>query len=472
MAYYLAIDLGTTGCRSILFDEQLNNLSQAYEEYGLITPAPTWVEQDAELWWTLTKKTMVQALAQAGVDGKVVDGISISSQGITIVPVDGQFTPLCNAHSWLDVRGEAEAKQIENDYTREGVFTLTGKNPLPAYSLPKLLWIRKYMPDVWAKADKFLMPLDFLTAKLCGRAVTDHSMASGTLLYDLEKGAWSQEILNRYGIDEKLLPEIVWSGEKAGTLLPSVAKELGMREDCVVAVGAQDQKCAALGAGLKEGVVTVSLGTAGAVTKLWTKYHAKDNQAVAWCGYTQSGYWVTEGVIETAGVCLRYTRDLFYPHDSYKIIDEEAAEAIEKESHLLFYPLLGANKGAFIGMNLGTTRGEYAAAVMQGVAFEVRRTLRKMNAYADVDTLVLFGGGAKGDLWCQILADATGMKILVPKTAEAAGAGAALLAAKACGKELPSLTYTRTYQPLEGKRAYYARKYEKYEKLSKTILEE
>ncbi len=464
MAYYLAIDLGTTGCRSILFDEQLNNLASAYEEYGLITPKPTWVEQDAELWWTLTKKTMKQAIASAGLTGKEIDGISISSQGITILPVDEQLRPLCNAQSWLDVRGEAEAKQVEADYTAEGIFALTGKYPKPAYSLPKLLWIRKYAPEIWAKTYKFLMPLDFLTAKLCGNAVTDHSMASGTLMYDLQKGCWSKEILARYGIDEKFLPSLAWSGESAGSLLPDVAKELGMREDCIVAVGAQDQKCAALGAGLQEGSVTVSLGTAGAVTKLWKEYHAKENQAVAWCGYTEKGYWVTEGVIDTAGVCLRYTRDLLYPNASYDVINQEVEKAVERETELLFYPHLGSGKGGFLGIHLGTERGEYAAAVMQGVAFEIRNTLKRMDAYSNVESLILFGGGAKGNVWCQIIADATQMQILVPKTAEAAGAGAAMLAAKGCGKTLPSLSYAKSYRPNESKRAYYQRKYEKYEK--------
>ncbi len=462
MAYYLAIDLGTTGCRSILFDEQLNMLSQSYEEYGLITPKPTWVEQDAELWWALTQKTMRLAIVQAGISGKEVDGISISSQGITIVPVDERFTPLCNAQSWLDVRGEEEARKIEGDYTREGIFALTGKNPLPAYSLAKLLWIKKNQPETWKKAYKFLMPLDFLTAKLCGKAITDRSMASGTLMYDLEKGCWSKEILARYGIDEGLLPALAWSGEKAGTLLPEVASGLGLREDCVVAVGAQDQKCAALGAGLREDGVTVSLGTAGAITKFWKEYRAKENQSVAWCGYVEKEVWVTEGVIETAGVCLRYTRDLLYPNASYDIINQEVAQAIEKESNLLFVPYMGTSKGAFLGINLGTERGEYAAAVMQGVAFEIRRTLLKMEADS-VDTLMLFGGGAKSDVWCQIIADVTKRRILLPKTAEAAGAGAAILAAKGCGATLPKLSYIKEYTPSAKREQYYEKKYACYQ---------
>ncbi len=464
MKYYLAIDLGTTGCRSILFDEQLNDLSQAYEEYGLITPQANWVEQDAALWWTLTKKTIKGAIVKAGISGQEIEGISISSQGITVVPVDEDFNPLCNAQSWLDVRGEEETKQIERDYTKEGLFALTGKNPLPAYSLPKLLWIRKNQPEIWAKAYKFLMPLDFLTAKLCGRAITDHSMASGTLMYDLEKGVWSRDILTRYGIEEGRLPELAWSGQRAGTVLPAVAEELGLKEDCLVAVGAQDQKCAALGAGLKEGVITLSLGTAGAITKLWTEYKAKENQATPWCGYAEKGYWVSEGVIETAGVCLRYTRDLLYPNASYDLIDEEVEKAVEKGSELLFVPYLSTSNGCFSGMHLGTERGEYAAAVMQGVAFEIRRTLLKMQA-ENVDTLVLFGGGAKGDVWCQIIADSTGRQILVPKTAEAAGAGAAILAAKGCGRALPPLTYAKKYAPNGAMKDYYEKKFARYQLL-------
>ncbi len=469
MRYYLAIDLGTTGCRSILFDEQLNILSQAYEEYGLITPAPSWVEQDAELWWTLTKKTAKEAIAKSGIDGRDVDGISISSQGITVVPVDEGFTPLCNAQSWLDLRGVEEAAQIERDYTAAGIFQKTGKYPRPAYSLCKLLWLQKHEPTIWAKAYKFLMPLDFLTAKLCGNPVTDRSMASGTLLYDLENNRWSEEILARYGIDERILPSLAWSGERAGTLLPEVAKELGMREDCVVAVGAQDQKCAAKGAGLEKGTVTVSLGTAGAVTKLWEEYLAADHSQVAWCGYTDEGFWVTEGVISTAGVCLRYIRDLLFPGADYELINEESARAVEKESELLFFPFLSENKGSFQGMHLGTERGEYTAAVMQGVAFEIRRTLEKMGAYGSVDNVVLFGGGSKGALWCQIIADATGMTVKVPNTAEAASAGAAMLAAEGCGVTLPPLPLAKTYYPSPAKRAYYADKYARYQKLLEVL---
>ena len=125
MSIYLAIDLGTTGCRSILFDTKLRQLGAAYEEYGLITPRENWVEQDAELWWELTLRTAEKAIAQAGIDAKTIDGISISSQGITIVPVDEDWKPLCNAISWLDNRCEAELEQIRAHYSAETITATT-----------------------------------------------------------------------------------------------------------------------------------------------------------------------------------------------------------------------------------------------------------------------------------------------------------------------------------------------------------
>ena len=127
MAVYLAIDLGTTGCRSILFDENLNQIADCYLEYGLITDNENWVEQDANLWWELTLKTAKIVLAKSGIDPKEVSGISVSSQGITIVPVDENRTPLCNAISWLDKRPTKQVNRLKTSFNEQDVFALTGK---------------------------------------------------------------------------------------------------------------------------------------------------------------------------------------------------------------------------------------------------------------------------------------------------------------------------------------------------------
>lgn len=190
---YLAVDLGTTGCRSAVFDENFNILAYDYEEYGLITPKENYVEQDAELWWKLTLKTAKEAIEKCGISAESIKSISISSQGITIVPVDEKINPLSNALSWLDTRATEEAKEIELDLGAKNIYDLTGKNIDSVYTLPKILWLKKYKRGIYDNAHKLLMPLDFLIAKLTGKCITDHSMASGTLMYDVENRCWSKK---------------------------------------------------------------------------------------------------------------------------------------------------------------------------------------------------------------------------------------------------------------------------------------
>ena len=467
MSVYLAIDLGTTGCRSILFDTKLRQLGVAYEEYGLITPQENWVEQDAELWWELTLRTAEKAIAQSGIDAKTIDGISISSQGITIVPVDENWKPLCNALSWLDVRAEAETAQLEADLGNTFLFTHTGKPNNPCYTLPKMLWLMKNRQDLCRKAWKFLMPMDYLIGKFTGNCVTDHSMASGTLMYDIKNCCWSRQVLDRYGIDEDKLPKILWSGESAGTVLPAVAQKLGLRSDCVVAVGAQDQKCASLGAGLCDGTMTVSLGTAAAIIKLWSSPETETFTKVGWCGNVEKDTWVTEGVINTAGTCLRWVRDLMFPGESYDTINQEAQAARDAGNRVLFYPYLNGPsgpdfypdaQGCFYGVDLAAKRGNFALAVMEGVAYQLRIMLEAMDAYGNVKQLIFFGGGANSPLWCQLIADITGMDISVTENPEAAGAGAAMLAAQAAGTRLAPLSIGRVYKSAGG----YEEKYQHY----------
>ncbi len=442
MKYFIAIDLGTTGCRSMVFDESFRLLGSQYEEYGLIALQADWYEQDANLWWELSVSTMIAAMEKAKIDKKDVRSISISSQGISIVPVDENLTPLRTALSWMDSRAQDETEMLRSVWGDTAAFTLTGKHLLACYSLPKILWIKNNQPEIWAKTHKMLMPLDFLTAKLTGAVVTDPSMASGTLLYDIKGGVWHKETLDRFGIPQDMLAEIRPAGTSAGTLLPEAAARLGLPADCVVALGAQDQRCAALGAGLAPGTLTVSLGTAAAVCKLWDVCDTVGNTVVGWSPYVFPGTFVTEGVVGTAGAALRWLRDLMYPGIGYDVIDKEAAEARARGTDVIFHPYLSGDSfprynvpavGCFYGLSLASVRGDCANAVMEGVAFQIAEILGNMDPAGEVKKLILFGGGAKSKLWQQIFADATGMEIIVPKMAEAAGVGAAMLAGVGSG---------------------------------------
>ena len=228
---------------------------------------------------------------------------------------------------------------------------------------------------------------------------------------------------------------------------------------------------------LKQGVVTISLGTAGAICKYWDEVKTEQETRIGWSAYISEGSWVTEGVINTAAASLRWLRDVVFPGESYDVINEEAERAREHQENVMFYPYLSGatspdyypdSEGCFYGMNLGTTRGGLALAVMEGVAFQIRIILEAMKATEDVHTIVLFGGGAKSSIWSQIIADVTGMKIVVPETAEAAGAGAAVLAGLAAGEfkrnSLPSLNYKKVYEPGEREQEY-REKFERYRKI-------
>ncbi|MBR2344044.1 MAG: hypothetical protein IKA64_07315 [Clostridia bacterium] len=478
MSYFLAVDLGTTGCRSIIFDGGLNILASSYSEYALITPREMWVEQSSLDWWELTLRTAGEAIGLSGISPSEIKSIAISSQGITVVPVDENINPLCNALTWLDTRATAEAERISRDFG-ERIYKITGKEAKPDYTLPKLLWLREHEPEIFGRAYKFLLPSDFLVARLVGgRCVTDRSMASGTLMYDLARGEWSAEILEKYQIDIAKLPEVADATAPAGRVCPEVAQRLGLSPDCMVAVGAQDQKCAAYGVGLDMGIMTVSLGTAAAVTKLWREPLTDINAGVGWCGYVRPDRFVTEGVIDTAATCLRWVRDIMFGGCGYDVISAEAEAARERGSSLVFTPYLAgpsdpdaypASTGVFHGVTLATRRGDFALAVMEGVAFGLRRILEAMEAYGSVESLILFGGGAKSDIWCKIIADVTGLRILVPTTSEAAGAGAARIAAHAVGERLSPLGFERCYEPSE-RSAEYAEKYKKYIELEKRLF--
>lgn len=462
MKYFLAIDLGTTGCRSMLFDESLSLLSSEYKEYGLIAPRADWYEQDAELWWTLSLETMDAAMEKAGIDRGLVRAISISSQGISIVPVDRELKPLRTALSWMDGRAVDETKLVGDTLGYEEAYTLTGKRVLSAYSLPKIIWIKNHEPEIWSRTHKLLMPLDFLTARLTGEVVTDPSMASGTLLYDIHNGVWHDGVLETFGIPKSMLAEIRPAGSLAGYVLPEVAKKLGLSESCAVSIGAQDQRCAALGAGLDTDSITVSLGTAAAICKMWNTCDNENNRAVGWSPYVYPNTFVTEGVCNTAGAALRWLRDMMYPSESYKIIDREAEAARDRGTDVIFHPYMSPcpyprysadATGCFHGLSMATTRGDFANAVMEGVAFQVTEILEIMDRSNSASKLVLFGGGAVSKLWQQIFADATGKEILVPAIAEAAGVGAAILAGVGTGDfdldNLPKMPLTSSTKPGE-----------------------
>ena len=437
METLLSVDLGTTGCKAALCSEEGLALGTSYIEYPLIHLGPSFVEQDAALWWSLTVRAIQEATDRSGVSGHSVRAVSISSQGISFVPISRAGEVLRNAISWLDTRATAEAAAIRAQFDDARLFQITGKRPSAAYVLPKLLWLRANEPALYRSTFKFLMAHDYLVYKLCEATVTDFSMAGGSLLLDLHSLDWSDELLATFDINREQLPDLAWAGTVAGELQSPVAESLGLRPGIPVVVGGQDQKCAALGAAIRSGVATVSLGTASAISCLTERPVLDVERRIPTFPFVLPGYWDLEGVVSTAGAAFKWIRNTFFPTQSYASLDELAKQAPPGAKGVQFYPhLVGAAsplwqveaRGVVTGLSLATSRADIVRSVLEGVAFQIRSNLEVIESITAVEELILFGGGAKSELWANIIAEVTGKPVRMTEMADVANWGACILA--------------------------------------------
>ncbi|MHB0857330.1 MAG: xylulokinase [Anaerolineae bacterium] len=486
MEALLGIDLGTTGCKAAVYSVDGRPLGACTYEYPLIKLSPEFVEQDADGWWDLTRRAIREAVSRADIPGEAVQALSVSSQGISFVPIDDAGRCLRPAINWLDTRASVEAAEVRAALGDEALYALTGKRPSAAYVLPKLLWLRRHEPEVYRLTARFLMAHDLLLYRLCGATVTDYSMAGGTLLLDLHALTWSQELLARFEIDVDKLPDLAWAGTRAGDLDGTVAAELGLRPGTAVVVGGQDQKCAALGAGIRPGRATVSLGTASAISALIDRPLLDPGRRVPTFPFVAPGYWGLEGVVSTAGAALKWVRETFFPHQSYNELDRLAAESLPGAGGVRFYPhLAGATsplweagaRGALTGLSLASGPGDIMRAVLEGIAYQVRANLEVIEPLAGVQELALFGGGARSSLWAQIIADVAGVPVYTTETVDVANWGACVLAGVGAGLFQNALspdlcsTLTLCAQPDSARAAHYADAYGAYTRAESRLLD-
>lgn len=440
MKYVIGLDLGTTCVKALLFDEFGSICAQASRDDALITPKKGWVEQDARAWLRLGAEVVRETVERAGIVPEQVAALSVSSQGITVVPVDGAFHPLANAINWLDVRTEQELVEISTK-GHETIYAITGKNVTAGgYTLAKLLWLKKHEPQLFKEAAWFLLPHDFVVAHLCGKAVTDHTMASATMLYDVSAQCWSREILDGFGIDEARLPKLMWAGEVAGTLSEEAARLWNLSTSTAVVVGGQDQKVAAYGAGLNVRTSSISMGTCGAYEFLFETPPSCPGRHLPAFSFLEKGKWTLEGCTYTAGAAIKWARDQLFTGLSYDEINLLAEQSSAGCNGVTFHPYLSGSgtphfleaNGVFGGLTLDVTRNDMARAIFEGIAYEARANLQAaQDAGVRSESLVIFGGGSRSALLCQTIADVTGRSLTSFACPEMGAMGAAKLCAKA-----------------------------------------
>ena len=319
MRTILAIDLGTTLIKAVLFDESGKIIKSACQKLPLINIGKNGIGQDPFLLWE-TVKTLVKKISKdTAADAEGIRTIGFSSQGLSIIPVDMNYKPLCNMISWLDIRAVREVREIEKKFTARDIFHITGKKLHESYSLPKILWLRNNEPEVYCRTNKIQLPMDYIFYKLTGEAVIDHTMAGGTMLYDVVYRRWSKEILCAFNIRPDILPSIKDAGSYRAPLIRNTAEELGLSKDVSVVTGAQDQKCAVIGAGIDENTAVISIGTCSAVIAEFPAPVFDEKLRIPLFSFLKKDSYVLEAVVSTTGIFKDFT-------DGYKKTRGETME--------------------------------------------------------------------------------------------------------------------------------------------------
>ncbi len=468
---YLAIDLGTTMIKCALYGEDGRMGDSLSFPCSLSHPSPGCALQDPAAWY----EDVCDDISRLTASKPDICGISVSSQGLSFVPVDAEFHPLAPAVSWLDSRAEEEMAALLEKLPQSEWILRTGRRLTPCSTLPKLMQMCREQPEIFEKAAYFLLPMDYLNARFTGSVVLDPSMAAGTMLYDITVGAWDTELCGLAGIEPAQLGAVRPCGSLVGTVNRQTAARTGLMEGTPIFCGGQDQKVAAYAVGIGEGMVSLSLGTAGALEM--PVGSILPDTALSICPYVTPGSLVAEGCINTAGAAIQWVKDSWFPDLDYDAMNRLAEASPVGSGGLRFHPHLAKPgtphlhldcDGELLGITLATTRGDLIRALYEGLAYEVRLNLEAAAQLGcRAGSLVVFGGGSKSRALCRILADVTGLPVLALKNGEMGLGGAAKLCALGLGGDAQAFGQhlkgeCQQYTPEEERKTQYARLYKAY----------
>ena len=449
----LGIDVGTTGCKAVVFSRNGEVISAEYEEHSLIHPRQGWAELEPDLIFFNIKK-LIKKAAQKTLKDKI-KALAISCQGEAVIPVDREGECLHNAIVTFDNRTEEQYEFWKKGLGRKAIFEITGMPLNPMYSINKIMWIKKHRKDLFKKTSKFLCFEDFIQMKLGVIPKISYSLAARTSAFDIIKKEWSKVILAEANINCDLLATPRPSAEAAGEVNMAVADETDLPHGVVVATGGHDQACGTFGAGIiDESVAMNAAGTSDVITAVLNKPYLngvmlENNYSCA--PYVISNKYIALAFNLTGGLLLRWYRDKFCHEETelaakervniYKIIDA----GIYNEPVNVFIlphfvgsgtPTLDANsKGVIIGLDIETDKSKLSRAILESNAYDLKLNLEMLeNMGIKIKEIIAIGGGAKSSVWLQIKSSVLNKSIKLLKNAEAASFGAALLAGISIGE--------------------------------------
>jgi xylulokinase len=447
---YLGIDVGTGGTRALVIDNQGKVVASASAEHeNFASPKPGWAEQDPRDWWRACGEAVRKAFRSSGIRADDIACVGFSGQMHGAVLLDSQDEVVRSAIIWCDQRSEAQSRELEEMFGRDTLIRLTCNPPLTNFTLTKLLWVRETEPKNWERVAHVMLPKDYVRFRLTGERAIDMADASGTLMLDVTHRRWSEEVLAKSGISEKLLPKLFESPDVCGKVSAAGAEATGLRAGTPVVAGAGDQAAGAVGMGIaRVGAVSATIGTSGVVFAS-TDRPAMDPQGRlhTFC-HAIPGRWHVMGVTQAAGLSLRWYRDNFGAaspgvqqkdgRDPYDVFAEEAATAPAGSEGAFWVPYLMGERtphldpnarAALVGLTASHTRAHVIRAIMEGVAYSLKDSFTIFDEMKiPVTSIRLGGGGARSALWRQIQADIYGREVEIVAAEEGAAYGAAILA--------------------------------------------
>lgn len=486
----IGLDVGTTGCKAVVFSEEGKSLGSAYREYGIDTDNLGKAEQDTAVVWTLAASVLAEAVERAG--APEVAGLSLSVQGDAIIPLGADGEPVYPAILGMDYRSAPEAEACAARFGAEALFARTGMRPHPLNSLSKTLWLRAKRPEVWSRTTKVVTYADFILGRLGAPGFIDFTMASRTMAWDIDRGDWADDLLSELGLHRSLFSTPVATGTVCGRLDPALATRLGVGRMALVA-GAHDQPAGALGAGvLEDGDAVVSTGTAEVLSTTFADRRGASGLFAGYYPCTLSALpdrYFTFSLNHVGGLMLRWYRDLFglaevleaerRGCDPYDLILSNLPDG---PSPAMVLPHLNGagtptcdllSMGAFVGLTLATRREDIVKAIIECQTYELALNLEALRgAGVEVRRLTAVGGGARSDVWLRTKADVLALPVRTVEVAEAGCLGASIFAGVGTGAYRSPVEGVRravrfkdVHEPDMDAHAAYARRLDVYKEL-------
>jgi len=495
--YLIGIDLGTSGTKTVLFDECGNRVASSTVEYPLIQPQNGWAEQEPELWWDACLRTLKQVISGSGIDPGDVAGIGLSGQMHGLVLLDEFGDVLRNSIIWCDGRTTAECAEITAAVGAGRLIEITANPALTGFTAGKILWVRKHEPEIYSRTRHILLPKDYLRYKLCNVFATEVSDASGMNLLDVPSRKWSSEILEKLDIEPGLLPGMHESYEVTGYITQEAATLTGLRTGTPVVGGAGDNAAAAIGTGVVEcGKAFITIGTSGVIFAHSdeVKIDAK-GRLHTFCSAVP-GAWTVMSCTLSAGGSLQWFRNNFCEtemriaeaegKDVYDILSRQAEQVPIGANRLIFLPYLMGERspildpdarGVFFGLSGMHKHADMLRAIMEGVIYSQRDCLDVFRELKVPFTrMTATGGGGRSPFWRQMMADVLDCPINTLTNTEGAALGAAILAGVGTGlyASVPAacssiLQFNEPQLPNRAHKTAYENYYTLYSKVYKSL---